>query len=53
VYSARERGRWSDPPDQAVDEFLDWQQLDKGRSLNTVRTYERDLADFTAYRVGR
>lgn len=31
---------------QAVREYLDWQALDKGRSPNTVRAYQQDLAKF-------
>jgi len=34
---------------QAVDEYLDWQALDKARSSNTVRAYSQDLAMFVAY----
>ena len=37
---------------QAVREFLDWQALDKGRSPNTVRAYQQDLARFVAYCAG-
>ena len=37
---------------QAVREFLDWQALDKGRSLNTVRAYQQDLARFVTYCAG-
>ena len=37
------------PLAQAVREFLDWQALDKGRSPNTVRAYQQDLARFVAY----
>ena len=29
---------------QAIDEYLDWQALDRGRSPNTVRAYGIDLA---------
>ena len=34
---------------QAVREFLDWQALDKGRSPNTVRASQQDLARFVTY----
>ena len=37
------------PLAQAIHEFLDWQALDKGRSPNTVRAYQQDLAMFLAY----
>ena len=37
------------PLAQAVREFLDWQALDKGRSPNTVRAYQQDLAKFVTY----
>ena len=37
------------PLAQAVREFLDWMALDKGRSPNTVRAYQHDLARFVAY----
>ena len=40
------------PLAQAVREFLDWQALDKGRSPNTVRAYQQDLARFLAYCAG-
>src|SRR6476660_9280346 len=34
---------------QAIEEFLDWQALDRGRSPNTVRAYGIDLAGFRAF----
>ena len=37
------------PRAQAVEEFLDWQALDKARSPNTVRAYKQDLSNFVAY----
>ena len=37
------------PLTQAVEEFLDWQALDKGRSPNTVRAYQQDLTIFLTY----
>jgi len=37
------------PLGQAVEEFLDWQALDKARSPNTVRAYKQDLSNFVAY----
>jgi site-specific recombinase XerD len=37
------------PLGQAVEEYLDWQALDKARSPNTVRAYKQDLAIFVAY----
>ncbi len=37
------------PLAQAVEEFLDWQALDKARSPNTVRAYRQDLTIFLAY----
>lgn len=39
----------SPPLDQAVEEYLDWQALDKGRSPNTVRAYKQDLTIFLTY----
>jgi site-specific recombinase XerD len=40
------------PLRQAVEEFLDWQALDKARSPNTVRAYRQDLAVFLTYCAG-
>lgn len=37
------------PLAQAIDEYLDWQALDKARSPNTVRAYKQDLAIFLTY----
>jgi integrase/recombinase XerD len=37
---------------QAIEEFLDWQALDRGRSPNTVRAYGIDLAGFRASAAG-
>jgi site-specific recombinase XerD len=37
------------PLDQAVEEYLDWQALDKGRSPNTVRAYRQDLDVFLRF----
>ena len=37
------------PLAQAVEEYLDWQALDKARSPNTVRAYKQDLGMFVAY----
>jgi integrase/recombinase XerD len=37
------------PLAQAIEEYLDWQALDKGRSPNTVRAYQQDLVMFLAY----
>jgi site-specific recombinase XerC len=34
---------------QAIEEYLDWQALDRGRSPNTVRAYSGDLAGFRAF----
>jgi integrase/recombinase XerD len=34
---------------QAIEEFLDWQALDRGRSPNTVRAYSADLAGFRSF----
>ena len=34
---------------QAIDEYLDWQALDKGRSPNTVRAYKQDLGIFLVF----
>jgi len=34
---------------QAIEEYLDWQALDRGRSPNTVRAYGIDLAGFRAF----
>ena len=34
---------------QAIEEYLDWQALDCGRSPNTVRAYGIDLAGFLAF----
>jgi integrase/recombinase XerD len=35
--------------DQAIEEYLDWQALDRGRSPNTVRAYGADLCGFRAF----
>lgn len=37
------------PLAQAVDEYLDWQAVDKARSPNTVCAYKQDLAVFATY----
>ncbi|HEY8719329.1 tyrosine-type recombinase/integrase [Pengzhenrongella sp.] len=37
---------------QAVEEYLDWQALDKARSPNTVRAYKQDLGMFVGYAAG-
>jgi len=37
------------PLTQAVEEFLDWQALDKSRGPNTVRAYHQDLTIFLTY----
>jgi integrase len=37
------------PLAQAIEEFLDWQALDRGRSPNTVRAYRADLTGFQAF----
>jgi integrase/recombinase XerD len=34
---------------QAIEEFIDWQALDRGRSPNTVRAYGADLAGFRGF----
>jgi integrase/recombinase XerD len=34
---------------QAIEEYLDWQALDRGRSPNTVPAYGADLAGFRAF----
>ncbi|HSS36878.1 MAG TPA: site-specific integrase [Patescibacteria group bacterium] len=34
---------------EAVEEYLDWQAVDRGRSPNSVRAYGTDLAGFRAY----
>jgi integrase/recombinase XerD len=40
------------PLAQAIEEYLDWQALSKGRSPNTVRAYSQDLALFLAHSSG-
>lgn len=45
-------GEWTGgaiPLAQAIEEYLDWQALSKGRSPNTVRAYTQDLALFLAH----
>lgn len=37
------------PLAQAIEEYLDWQALSKGRSPNPVRAYKQDLALFLAH----
>jgi integrase/recombinase XerD len=43
------RDRPAPPLAQAIEEYLDWQALDRGRSPNTVRAYGIDLAGFLAF----
>jgi integrase/recombinase XerD len=43
------RDRPAPPLAQAIERYLDWQALDRGRSPNTVRAYGIDLAGFLAF----
>ena len=33
----------------AIEEFLNWQELDRHRSLGTIREYRKDLRGFVAF----
>lgn len=37
------------PQGRAVEEFLDWQSLNKARSPNTLCAHKQDLSNYVAY----